>query len=112
VELDLAASALLGGVDDASIERTGIDVEADGALIEFTGIQDAVDGSQGVDGAGVRHIHLHDVGGLDGGFAVGEILMHDVKILYLQAADGNGHPAVLVAVVVDGADLAYFPADG
>ena len=44
VELDFAAGALLGGIDDASVERTGIDVKADGALIEFAGIEDAVNG--------------------------------------------------------------------
>ena len=38
--------------------------------------------------------------------------MHHMKILDQQAADGDGHPAVLVAVVVDGTGLADFPADG
>jgi len=112
VELDFAAGALLGGVDDAGVERTGIDVEADGTLIEFAGIEDAVDGGERVDGAGVRHVHLNGIRGLDGGFAFREILMDYVEVLYQQTADGDGHPAVLIAVVVDGADLAYLPADG
>jgi hypothetical protein len=44
VELNFAAGALLGRVDDAGVERPGIDVQTDGALIEFAGIEDAMDG--------------------------------------------------------------------
>ena len=38
VEADFAAGALLGGVDDAGVEGAGVDVEADGALVEFARI--------------------------------------------------------------------------
>jgi len=112
VELDFAARALLGGVDDAGVEGTGIDVHADGALVEFARIEYAMDRRERVDGAGVRHVHLDRPGGLDGGFAGGDVLMDDVIIFYEQPADGDGHPAILVFVVVDGTDLADFPADG
>jgi hypothetical protein len=44
VQPDFAAGALLRGVDDASVERAGIDVQTDGALIEFAGIEDAMNG--------------------------------------------------------------------
>ena len=87
-------------------------MQADGALVEFAGIEDAMDGLEGVDGAGMRGIHLDGFRGLDRGFAESDVLMHDVKILDQQTADGDGHPAVLVAVVVDGTGLADFPADG
>src|SRR5580692_3605998 len=38
--------------------------------------------------------------------------MNHMEILYQQAADGDSHPAVLVAVVVDRASLADLPTDG
>jgi hypothetical protein len=36
----------------------------------------------------------------------------DAEILDFQAADGSRHPTVLVAMIVDAAVLADFPADG
>src|SRR5271155_3438439 len=71
VEPNFAAGTLLGGVGDAGVERAGINVEADGALIEFPGIEDAMHGRQRIDRTGVRHIHLDCIRGLDGGFAFG-----------------------------------------
>ena len=112
VQLDFAAGALFGGVDHASVEGAGVDVQADRALIELAGIEDTMDRLERVDGAGVRGVHLDGFRGFDGGFAESDVLMHDVKILHQQAADGDSHPTVLVAVVVDGTDLSDFPADG
>ena len=112
MQLDFAASALLGGVDDAGVKGTRIYVHAHGALIELTRIKDPMDGFERVDGAGVRRIHLDGLSGFDGGFTQSDVLMHDVKILDEQPADGNGHPAVLVAVIVHGTGLSDFPADG
>jgi hypothetical protein len=112
VEVDFAAGALFGGVDDAGVEGARVDVDADGTLVEVAGIEDAVDGLLRIDGARLRDIHLDSFGGLDGGFPEGEVLMEDVKIFDEQAANGDGHPAILVAVVVHGTGLADFPADG
>src|ERR1700730_606401 len=36
----------------------------------------------------------------------------DAKILDAQASDGRGHPAILVAMIVNAAGLADLPADG
>ena len=44
-------------------------------------------------------------------FAASEILRNQVIISHQQAADGNGHPAVLVAVIVDGTSLPGLPAN-
>ena len=60
--MDLPASALLGGVDDAGVERTRIDVQTDGSLIKFAGIEDAMDRLPRVDGARMRGIHLQRLG--------------------------------------------------
>lgn len=38
--------------------------------------------------------------------------MFDAKILDFQAADGRGHPAILIAMIVNAARLTDFPADG
>src|SRR5215469_11446625 len=38
--------------------------------------------------------------------------MNKMKILHLQAAQRDRHPAVLIAMIVDRTGLAYFPADG
>jgi hypothetical protein len=51
VQLDFAASALLGRVNDASVEGTRIYVQAHGSLIELTRIKDPVDRFKRVDGA-------------------------------------------------------------
>ena len=45
-------------------------------------------------------------------FPRANILFHDMEILHQQTADGHRHPAILIAMVVDGAGLADFPADG
>jgi len=50
VQVNFAAGALLGGVDHAGVEGTGVDVQADGPLIKFTWIEDTVDGLERVDG--------------------------------------------------------------
>ena len=80
--MDFAAGTLLGGIDDAAIERSRIYVEADGALVELAGIEDTVDGREWVNGAGVRHIHFDGFRGLDGGFALSDVLMHNVKVFH------------------------------
>ena len=36
----------------------------------------------------------------------------DAEILHAQLADRHGHPAILIAVIVDAAHLTRFPADG
>jgi hypothetical protein len=110
--LDVSAGTLLGGVNDAGVKRTGINVQAHGALVKFAGIKNTVDGLQRIDGARMRRIHLDGFGGLNGAFAGRDVLMNDVKIFDEQTADRDGHPAILVAMVVDGAGLANLPADG
>jgi hypothetical protein len=44
--------------------------------------------------------------------AVGGVAIVDAIVLDAEAADRDGHPAVLVAMIVDAAALADFPADG
>ncbi len=82
MELDLAAGTLLGGVDDAGVEGTGVNMQTYRALIEFTGIKDAVNGFEGIDGAGMRSIHLDDFRGLDGAFAERDVLLYDMKVFH------------------------------
>src|ERR1700682_2134460 len=96
VQSDFAARALLGGVYDAGIEGAGIHVQADGTLVELTRIEHSVNGRERIDSTWVGHIHFNDFGGVDCAFAGADVLMHDVKILHLQPADRDGHPAVLV----------------
>jgi hypothetical protein len=112
VEGDVAVGAFFAGVDFAGVEGLGIDMDTHGALIEFGEIQDLVDGLQGIDVGGMGSVHLVDFRGSDLTSAVGGVFLFDAKILDFQAADGSGHPAVLVAVIVDAAVLADFPADG
>jgi hypothetical protein len=42
----------------------------------------------------------------------GGVAVFYAKILYLQSTYWSGHPAVLIAMIVDTAELANFPADG
>jgi hypothetical protein len=57
-------------------------------------------------------VHFVDFRGSDFASAAGSVFFVDAEILDLQAANGSGHPAVLVAMIVDAAVLADFPADG
>lgn len=112
VQLDFSASALFGGVHHAGIEGARIDVQADRALVEFAGIQHTMNGFLGIDGAGLGDIHLNDLGQLQFAAAGGDVLVYDMEILYLQTADGYGHPTILIAMIVDGTGLPDLPTDG
>src|SRR5277367_2139434 len=57
-------------------------------------------------------VHFVDFRGSDFASATGGVFFVDSKILDFQAANGSGHPAILVAMIVDEAVLADFPADG
>ena len=61
---------------------------------------------------GICGVHLVNFRGNDFAGAAGGVLFFDAEILDFQAADGSGHPAILVAMIVDAAVLADFPADG
>jgi hypothetical protein len=112
VKGDVAVGAAFALVDFAGVERLGIDVDADGAPIKFRQIQDLVDRLERVDVDGVRAVHLVDFRGNDFASAAGGVFFFDAKILDFQAADRGGHPAILIAMIVDAAVLADFPADG
>lgn len=112
VELNFAARTLFGGIYDAGIKRARIHVQAHGALIKFAGIEDPVDGLAWVDSAGLKRVHFYGSRGFNGAMAGPDILIDNVEVLHQQTADGDGHPAVLIAVVVNGATLADFPTDG
>jgi len=71
-----------------------------------------VDGFEGIDVDWMSSVHFVDFRGNDFAGAAGGVFFIDAKILDFQAADGSGHPAVLVAMIVDAAVLADFPADG
>lgn len=60
----------------------------------------------------MRGVHFVNFRGNDFAGAAGCVFFIDAKILNLEPADGRGHPAVLVAMIVDAAVLADFPADG
>jgi hypothetical protein len=112
MQLNFATGAVLGGVDETAVEGARVDVEADGALVELAGVENTMYRLEGIDGAGMRGVHLDGVGGLDRALAKGKILVKHAKILDQQTADGDGHPTILVFVVVHGAGLADLPADG
>ena len=57
-------------------------------------------------------VHFVDFRGNDFASAAGWVLLFDAEILDFQSADGSGHPTILVAMIVDAAVLADFPADG
>ncbi len=71
-----------------------------------------MNGFEGIDVHGMGAVHLVDFRGDDLACAAGCVFLFDAKILDFQAADGSGHPAILIAVIVDTAVLADFPADG
>jgi hypothetical protein len=112
VEGDVAVSPALALVDFAAVKGLGIDVDAYGALLEFGQIQDLVDGLERIDMYGVHGVHFVDFGGHDFAGAAGRIFFFNAEILNFQPADGSGHPAILIAMIVDTAVLADFPTNG
>jgi len=42
----------------------------------------------------------------------GSVAVFDAEILHFEPADGRGHPAILIAMIVDAAELADLPTDG
>jgi 23S rRNA (adenine2503-C2)-methyltransferase len=87
-------------------------VNADGALAEFRKVENLVDGFEGIDIRRMSGVHFVDVGGDDVACAVGSVALIHAEILDLKTANGSRHPTVLVAMIVDAASLADFPADG
>ncbi len=61
---------------------------------------------------GMCAVHLVDFRWNDFACATARVFFVDAEVLDFQAADGRGHPAVLIAMIVDTAVLADFPADG
>jgi hypothetical protein len=111
VKLNYSACPLFGRVHHAGIEGPRIHVEADGAMVEFARIHHAMNRIGRVDGAGMRDIHLNRVGGFEPAGSTVQILMDEVKVFHVQAADGNGHPAILVAMIVHRTGLPDLPAN-
>ncbi len=87
-------------------------MEADGAFIELAGIHDPMDGIGGIDRTRMRNVHVHGIERLEFTLAGSDILLHKMEVFHSQAADGHGHPAVLVPMIVNRTGLAGFPADG
>jgi hypothetical protein len=112
MEGSVTVGALLALVHLARIEGLGIDVDADGALIEFGKIEYLVDGLERINVGGMSGVHFVDVGGKDAAGAMAGIALVNAEILDFEAADRRGHPAILAAMIVDAAGLANFPADG
>ena len=112
VQLDFAAGALIGGIDDAGIERAGIDVQTNRSLIELARIENAVHRLERIHGTGLSWIHLYRVGRRKLAGALLQALRDDTIILNQQFSDGDRHPAVLVLMVVDLRRLSSIPAYG
>ena len=87
-------------------------MDADGALVEFGKVDDFVDWFGGIDVGGMGGIDLKRVSGNEMTLAVSGIAVVDAIVLNTEAADGGGHPTILVAMIVDAAALSDFPTDG
>ena len=115
VERDVGVGAFIAVIDFAHVEGLGVNVDADGTLVVFGEIQDLVDGFERIDVGRVRRVHLINVScdeiACSAVLSIGMAIL-DTKVLHFQAADRSGHPTILVAMIVDAAELADFPADG
>ncbi len=114
MQRDVGVGAFFALVNFAGVERFRVDVNADGALVEFGKIQNLVHGFERVDVRGMRCVHVVNVGREDvtNGCRVHRVLIGDAEILDAQFSDWRGHPAILVAMIVHAAGLSDFPADG
>ena len=59
---DFAARALVNRIDDARVEWSGVDMQADGALSELARVAYIVHRVGGVHGNGVGGVDFHHVG--------------------------------------------------
>src|SRR5260370_25868673 len=112
VERHVAVGAFFAKVDFASVEGLGVNVDADGALVEFREIQDLMDGLEGVDISGMSWVQFVDFGGDNAASAAPRIAIINAEMLDLHPADRRGHPAGLTSMVVNAAGLADLPANG
>jgi hypothetical protein len=71
-----------------------------------------MDRLQGIDVDGMGAVHFVNFRGNNFAGATARVFFVDAKILDFQAADGGGHPAILIAMIVNAAVLPNFPADG
>ena len=111
VERNVAVGPAFARVNFATVERFGIHVDAYGALLEFWQIQNLVNRFERIDMHGMRAVHLVDFRRNDFARATRSVFIFDAEILHFQAADRRGHPAILVAMIVDAAVLPDLPAD-
>ena len=108
----VGVSASVHGINFATGIRMRVDVDAGGALVEFGEIEDLMDGLFPLDGAGMVVVHVVGTARTEIASALSAVLIFDAEILDAEFADGDGHPAILSAMIMDAADLADFPADG
>src|SRR2546421_8891610 len=71
-----------------------------------------MDGLERIHVSGMGGIHFVNVGGNDAASAARGVAIVHSEILDLQLADRRGHPAVLIAMIVNAAVLADLPANG
>ncbi len=112
MQSDFAAGALLRRINDASVERPRIYVQTDSTLVELARIDYSMYGICGVHCTGMGEVHLHGVERLQLAAPGRQILMNKVEVFYVKPAEWNRHPAVLVAMIMNGTGLAYLPANG
>src|SRR6266404_2795145 len=111
-ERHVGVRALVAQIDFATVERLRVNVNADGALVEFREIDYFVNGLDGIHIRRMRGVEIVGIRRNDFASAVRNVALIDAIVLHAEAADGRGHPAALVAMIVDAAVLADFPADG
>src|SRR5262249_16766801 len=111
VKVDHSTYSLLGRVNNARVERAGVNMQANRAHIKLTRIDDSVHGVEGIHDAGMSEVHLDGVGRFKLAGLGLYVLMYAVEIFHLQAANWHSHPAILVAVVMHRTCLADLPAD-
>jgi hypothetical protein len=98
-------------VDQASVKRPRVDVQADGSLIKLGQVEHLVHRFFGVYFGGQESMNVERVCGLQTTKPGGGILIDDPEVLHSKLAGRNSHPAVLIVVVVYLRGLPYFPAN-
>src|SRR5215813_3513991 len=101
----------LGAIHQTSVKGARIDMQTHRALIKFRKVQHLVNGFFWIYFCWQRLVNIEAVSFFKTAIPRGTVLVQNAKVLHSQPASRNGHPAVLIMMVMNLRDLSDLPTD-